>query len=182
MIDQEILVINKNYIDDGFLRYHVGMVNKFYVKPENMGIHKEAFIISMFESPKFPYLIDKIPDILQRHIDICAIIEQLQRNLCLSEGCSHIYFDVNVSSTTANLFVDAFPRDNFQTKIISFRPKVNDIILHDKFFLDNLSRFGRGWKIVSLLPLSILQAILSPNAIWVCILYYLIPFSCLSIS
>lgn len=179
MIDQQILVINKKYFDDGSLRYHVGMNNIFFVSPENIGIHKEAFQISLFESPKFPYLIKKIPDILQSHIDICAIIDELQKNLCNSEGLSYIYFNVNVSSETANLFINTFPTDKIFTKITTFHPKMRDIILHNDHFLDALSSSKRGWKIATVLPLSVLQGILSCNAIWVCIFDYLIQFSSL---
>jgi hypothetical protein len=171
LVLHEILVIRKKYFDDGYLRFHIGMANIYFIADSNLGIYKNCFIISMFEKAKFPFSLPDIPDILKVHIDKCRIIGKLQHSLSNSEGHCHIYFSLPVSSATGNLFIKTYQPDNIITSIDSFKTREAELILHDAAYLDSLESKKHGWKIRTVAPLWILQSILSPNAIWVCFIY-----------
>jgi hypothetical protein len=64
-IQHEILVIDKKYLDDGSIRFHVGMKDIYFITSANLGIYKKEFHIAMFENPKFPYFLPRIPKLIE---------------------------------------------------------------------------------------------------------------------
>lgn len=171
-IHLDILILRQKYLDEGYARYHRGMLNVFFIADSDLKGHENAFFIQLFEPAKKPFIIPSTPIILQLHLDKCNIITALHKAITNSGGVSEISVKLIVSPAMANLFIMMYPQDGMVTDVKPIQYNPAALYLHDVSYLDRLKCKASGWEIRTLKTLATFRELLSENATWVCNFFF----------